>query len=88
MKKRPYLRFARAAGGLLSVGVLLFLLIAEFLGYGEIEAARLHLLVLVIGALLGVDMVLDNLPLQVEVGSPGEEGDGGSGEGGGGSGDE
>jgi hypothetical protein len=73
MKKRPYLRLARAFSGILAVATLMFMLVGDFLGVAVVEPARVQLLIALIGALLGVDMLLENLPLNITVEQPGED---------------
>lgn len=74
------LRKVRAVAGLAAVVTLLGLITAEFFLPGTIEPGRIQLLVALIGALLGVDLAGEYLPvgdLTVEVSrSPGDGSDG------------
>lgn len=65
-----WLRVARAVGGLLSLGVLLGLIVADFWFPGRtLGQEMIALLILLIGALLAVDRLLEQGPLSIRIGS-------------------
>lgn len=74
-----WLYAARALGGLLAITTLLGMVVAQFL-YPElvIQDSTLYVLILMIGGLLGVDVLLEHGPIQVEIKSGKEDGDDGN----------
>ena len=71
--ERTYLRLARAVSGVLAVALLLVLLFADAFNAATLTSRTLNILLILISALLGVDLVADNLPLKVKVTSPDED---------------
>ena len=69
-----WLRAARAIGGLLAIVTLLGLVAADVL-YAEItlDGTTLAMLLGVVSALLGVDMLTERLPIELTVGKEGDE---------------
>jgi len=63
------IRVARAVGGLLSIVALLTMIGADVLLQGAvIETERVFILLGLISALLGVDIISKKLPLEITVG--------------------
>lgn len=63
-----WIRAARSISGVLAVLTLLGLFIAEFFAAGELKPARIQILLLLIGALLGLDLLFENLPVDITIG--------------------
>lgn len=64
-----WIRAARAVGGLLSTIALLGLVVADFWFPGRaLSAESIGLLVLLIGALLAVDRLLEAAPVSIRIG--------------------
>ena len=70
-----HIRAARALSGFLSVLALLALVVGEFYLERQIRPERVVMLLGLIAALLGVDLVRDHLPLNVTIVSGGDESD-------------
>lgn len=62
-----YLRAVRAISGFLAVLALLILVLGEFFTGQAADESRIWLLIILISALLGVDLVTEHLPLSVHV---------------------
>jgi ABC-type transport system involved in cytochrome c biogenesis permease component len=58
-----WLRVARAISGVLSILLLSSLLLLETLYKVSVQSGRIDMLVLLIGALLGVDIVFEHIPI-------------------------
>lgn len=81
------IELVRAVGGLLTIITLLLLVAVDVVIAGaELDSQQLQILVVLVGGLLGLDIMLDRIPvtMEVDVGSDesndtaGDGGDGGS----------
>jgi len=67
-----WIRRARAAAGFLAVITLLGLFVADFLLDPSLDTATVSILLVLIGALLGLDKLGETLPLQLTIERDGE----------------
>lgn len=69
-----WLRAARATGGLLTIATLLGLVVADVVHPSiTLDPTNLTLLLAIVSALLGVDIITERLPVSIKVGKREED---------------